>query len=683
MEVRNTANHVGVQAGAVHGDVHVHPARRVPRRLGAVPLLADAFQDRADLAAPAPGETTVLVGLGGVGKTQLAASQALAAEPGLGLLLWLTATSREAVLNGYATAVEELTGCQPKDPARLLAWLAEFPEPWLVVLDDVREPGHLAGLWPPHTPTGRTIVTTRRQDSALRGRHRRIVPVELFRAEQSEAYLAEKLAHAPELLPGAAALAADLGHLPLALAQAAAYLDDRAITCEQYRRRFADRRRSLGSLLPERCSLPDSHRDTVATTWSMSVELANSLEPAGLAVELLELASVFDPNGIPVSLFTADPAGPHTVDDVLAGLRCLHRLSLVTFDRNAPQPVVRVHALVQRVVREGLGDRGLQVKCGYAAGLLLEVWATAGPTDAALLRANTEAVHELLGEDIWQPPLYLVLVEAGTSLTHGGQTVAAISYFDQLCDTAAERLGHADKGTVICRFRQAEAYQYNGDTERALTLYGELAPVCARVNGEEHRSTLAAREGVAHCLGVLGDPAAALTLYREVLAVTTRLHGPGHPSIFRVRKAVADCYEDLADPDRALAELTAVLEDQLRVLSPDDESVLATRAAMVQCAARDGGSEAAMNAFRGLVAEYERVLGADSNNALVCRENMAVYAADAGHHDFARAEFRRLLNDHVRLHGPEHAYTRHIARLLAETEGTPRPDDPDGESPST
>jgi hypothetical protein len=134
------------------------------------------------------------------------------------------------------------------DPAegaiRFLAWLAEpHGRRWLIVLDDVAAPGDLAGLWPPSIVGGRVLVTTRRRDAALAAEGRRVVNVGLFTPEEAHRYLREKLGAEPGRLDEPERLAADLGYLPLALAQAAAYLIDRGLTCAGYRRRFAERKR--------------------------------------------------------------------------------------------------------------------------------------------------------------------------------------------------------------------------------------------------------------------------------------------------------------------------------------------------------------------------------------------------------------------------------------------------------
>jgi hypothetical protein len=104
-----------------------------------------------------------------------------------------------------------------------------------------------------------------------------MIDVGVFTPEEAHAYLQSALADQPHLLDGATDLAAAVGHLPLALAQASAYMLDRGLSCSDYQRRFHQRR--LASLVPEPGALPDEHQETVAATCSLSVEQANLLEP--------------------------------------------------------------------------------------------------------------------------------------------------------------------------------------------------------------------------------------------------------------------------------------------------------------------------------------------------------------------------------------------------------------------
>jgi len=307
-EEQAAAGHVHQEAHA-HGEARLYQAGRdqhfhqVPRpvtwpvRVGVVSPEADCYQSRVAtgrLSKITKGGGTavlcqVLSGLGGVGKTQLAAAQVrqLWQAGELDLVVWVPAGSRSAIVGGYAQAHTAVTGIDVPDAEQaasgLLAWLASTERRWLIVLDDLTDPGDLRGLWPPNLTGGRTIVTTRRRDAALAGAGRTLIDIDLFTPAEAKSYLQARLAARPNLVLGAAELARDLGYLPLALAQATAYLIDRGLTCAQYSERLANRRTRLAELVPEPGALPDDHRATVAATWSLSIELADSLVPAGLA----------------------------------------------------------------------------------------------------------------------------------------------------------------------------------------------------------------------------------------------------------------------------------------------------------------------------------------------------------------------------------------------------------------
>ena len=167
------------------------------------------------------------------------------------------------MVSGYAQAGAELCRADPGDPEQaartFLAWLTPKAGAracrWLVVLDDVADPDDLRGLWPPASPYGRTLVTTRRRDAALTGDGRRRIESACSRQAEAVAYLTTALAahgrHEPaERLT---ALAGDLGYLPLALSQAAAYLIDSGEDTAAYRGLLADRTTTLADTAPDSC----------------------------------------------------------------------------------------------------------------------------------------------------------------------------------------------------------------------------------------------------------------------------------------------------------------------------------------------------------------------------------------------------------------------------------------------
>ena len=276
--------------------------------------------------------------------------------------MWISATSRKKITTAYAEAAEGVTGEKSTDAdqaaARFLAWLRTAKRPWLIILDDLSRPDQLRDLWPPAALAGRTVVTTQRRDAALL-EGRKEVPVGLFTTAEAAQYLADKFEHRPDLAVGAGGLAAALGYLPLAMAQASAFILDREITCAEYCVRLANQRTRLSEVFPESSSLPDGQELAVAATWAVSMELADELRPKGLALPTLQIAAQLDPSGIPQSLFSnatvlkylrsrTHTTRPVTEADVHDTLNNLQRLSLVS----GISGWVLGHPLLWRIVRE-------------------------------------------------------------------------------------------------------------------------------------------------------------------------------------------------------------------------------------------------------------------------------------------------------------------------------------------
>jgi len=294
-----------------------------PLLSGLIPQLADAHVPRQETglglaASLAPGDTAVLIpdqeasrtlgGLGGTGKTQLALSvaHALWDRRALDLVLWLTPTSRDAVVTCYAQAMHDVSGMATEDgpevaAAHFLDWLAETDRPWLVILDDLADTAVLEGLWP-HGPQGRVLVTSRRAGTAVRAYRPRAVEVGPLSPREALAYLSGKLHGDPDQWIGALDLAGDLGFLPIALAQAAALMAETGLDCRQYRARVADRMQRLAG------GPAGAYPSIVASTWALATEFAEQIPPAGLARPALALAAMLDPNGIPGAVLTSQAA---------------------------------------------------------------------------------------------------------------------------------------------------------------------------------------------------------------------------------------------------------------------------------------------------------------------------------------------------------------------------------------
>ena len=634
---------------------------------GPAPGLAESFQPRSELREViAKGLTSggavlsqvVAAGNGGVGKTQLAA--AVFHESNADLAVWVTATTRSTIVAGYAGIAAEIEPTWArlsleKAAEQFLAWLRDTQQSWLVVLDDVADPADLRHLRP-HGPAGAVLITTRRRDLRVGIP----VDVDVFTPEESLAYLTQQLrttgGQRSNVLDGADLLATDLGHLPVALSQAAAVVDFDGITCADYRAQH-----DLSSLRPT-----DDYAHPVARTWKAAIERADAMEPVGQASQALELAAVLDPNGIPQEVWTDQG------DDMRRALRNLHALHLVTHEPNGGPTSVRIHALVQQAVLHVTAHTPEVVR--HAADRLLAIWPTI-EKDRPLsrsLRANTEALTAHAG--LWQPAAHPVLAKSGTSLGKTGLAAEAVTYFDELGQTASRMLGSDHPFTLTTRGNLARWQGEAGDPAGAALAFQEVIRECHRVLGSDDTKTLIYRSHLAYWQGRSGDRAAAIEGLDELLVDCSRVFGPKHPGTLMNHVNLARWQGQSGDRSGAERLLHQVLADYLTVVGPDHHHTLVTRRELARLRGEGGEPAAAAKAFEDIVADYERILGADHPHTLATHSNLAHWRGEAGDVAAAVRGFEESLQRHTSILGPGHPHTIDAERSLEEWKarrGTP------------
>ncbi|MEU2270931.1 tetratricopeptide repeat protein [Streptomyces olindensis] len=713
VRVSGTGNAMAARGGIANtGYIHTLTVQRMPRepaawphQVGVIPAPARAFQHRAEAArlrAAVEGGGTavlsqVLTGMGGVGKTQLAADYARTAwdEKSVDVLFWVTASAQSSVVSGYAQAGVELCRADPDDPdlaaKQFLAWLApkhgQRPCRWLVVLDDVADPsdlivhpddpGNRYSLWPPASPHGRVLLTTRRRDAALFGDGRRRIEVGLFTPAESAEYLTEALKAQGRTEPAdqLAALADDLGHLPLALAQAAAYLIDSGETAVTYRNLLADRDTTLTDLAPD--SLPDEQATVLAAAWSLSIDRADTLRPAGLARPMLHLAAMLDANGIPQRVLTGETARAHlaahrtaggptsepvpvSVSDAVRALRALDRLSLIDHQPDTPHQAVRIHQLIQHATRDTHTPHQNDQAARTAADALVAAWPEIErDTDLAqTLRANAAALTGLAEDVLYESDgVHAVLVRVGASLGVTGQVAAAVEYFQRIAGVAHGRLGPDHPHTLAVRGELANWRGEAGDVVGAAATSAEVLEHMERVLGNDHFATLAARCTVARFRGEAGDAAGAAASLAGLLADQVRVLGDEDPYILAVRGELVRWRWRAGDAAGAMDASAELLEHLVRVRGNDDVITLSTRGNIACFRGEAGDAAGAAAAFAELLTDQVRVLGEDHPDTLTTRHNLACFRGEAGDAAGAAAAFAELLTDRVRVLGENHPST--------------------------
>ncbi|NUS88940.1 MAG: tetratricopeptide repeat protein [Streptomyces sp.] len=591
-------------------------------RLDAATGIEDGHE--ADGAVP-----VVVHGLGGMGKSTLALHYAHRHRDRYNPVWWIPAESAAtiglglAALAAHLNPYADLTAASGAEAAAWATTWLQAHDGWLLVFDDAAVPGDLAPLLGSLT-TGRHLITSRRAT----GWHHLARPVTLDTLTPDAALdLLMRITDSTDdgAAPELAELAAELGHLPLALEQAAAYIQHTALTPAAYLARL--RRHPARMFATTASASADSGQQrTIARIWQLTLDAIAARDP--LAVEILRTAAWFGPDDVPRDLAEALDDDPIAVDEALA---LLHAYSMITLTPRA----FAVHRLVQAVARTpdpADPHRGADAIDG-ARRRAAELLAAALPEDPLFNVAGWPRWRELLphieayaalteptAPDQDDEAIDRVLFEASAFVLGEGRTDRAVAFAERSV-AASERLRGPDHPrTLSSRSYLASACRSAGDLDRATPLHERNLADCERVLGPDHPDTLASRSNLAHLYALTGDPDRAAPLHERNLADYERTLGADHPHTLASRANLATVHRSAGDLDRALPLLTRNLADHERILGPDHPETLTARSNLAYAYELAGDPDRAVPLHERVLADRERVLGAAHPHTELARD---------------------------------------------------------------
>jgi len=610
--------------------VQSQPVRLAPRPVflaGREELLAE-LNTRLS-AGDSPGLRIVaLCGLAGAGKTSMAVEYAhrhLAEVR----LAWQFAAEDSAVLVAEFGELAAQLGARDvldaRDPVSTVhGVLAAYPAEWLLVFDNAPDRAAVEPFLPPAGP-GRVLVTS--QSALWPPGQGMDVPV--LDPEAAAGFLAARTGDPNR--QAAADLAAELGGLPLALEQGAAYLQATGGSLAGYLATFRQRREDLFAR-----GAPTGYGKTIATTWSLAFGRLESSVPS--AVSLLRLLACCAAEAIPLSLLLqprpglteklgADVVPPLVplLDDPLAtgdAIAALRRFSLVT---PAGDGSVSVHRLVQAVTA-GQMPADLAGQWRQAAAALIEAAIPADtdppetwPVCAALLpHAQAALADDSAG-----------MMRIANYLGERGSRAAARDLQQRIVDARVLALGPDHPDTLTARAGLAWWTGDAGDAAEARDQYAALLPAMERVLGPEHPDTLGARADLALWTGDTGDAAAARDQYAALLPVYERALGPDHPDTLMARHNLASFTGRAGDAAAARDQYAALLPVREQVLGPEHPDTLSNRHNLARWTRQAGDPAAARDMLAGLLPVRERVLGPEHPDTLRARADLARWTGEA------------------------------------------------------
>jgi tetratricopeptide (TPR) repeat protein len=367
-------------------------------------------------------------------------------------------------------------------------WL-EQNSGWLLVFDNAGEPADVREYLP-RSAGGHVIITSR---NPAWGAVAKPMGVQVFERPTSVEFLLKRTGDADQEAAGK--LAEALGDLPLALEQAAAYIEATGGNVSGYLRMFRERRAEL-------LKRPSPSSDTtVATTWEMSFQQVERRSPPAAA--LLNLCAFLAPDDIPLDIVRQAPELPESLAEAVAdpvqfgdAIAALRRFSLVSRSGDT----LSVHRLVQAVTRERLAEEARKR------------WA------AAAVRTVNDA-FPLDSDDVrtW-PACSRLLAHALVAADHA-----------EALKVAADQTGRL--------LNQAGGYlQGRAEFARARGCFQRALKIDEAAYGPDHPKVAIRVINLGSVLHDQGDLAGARACFERALGIRRRFLGEDHPKTALVRR---------------------------------------------------------------------------------------------------------------------------------------------------
>ncbi|WZH46765.1 P-loop containing nucleoside triphosphate hydrolase protein [Fusarium acuminatum] len=527
----------------------------------------------------------------------------------------------------------------------------------------------------PKYRNGKILVTSRSLDVAekLTGTHKNIFQVSIMDVDQGLQLLCNKLVG--ECDEGVVIeLLRDLDFIPLAITQAAAYINRRSPleSVETYLTTF--RESDLNKRSPLNRDAGDLRRNetvsnSVITTWQVTFEHVRREKPS--AAKLLSFMSFFNPHSIPLfvlhdfstaSIPEADTETASFEDD----LDVLRGCSLVTVTASAD--LCEMHAMVQACTRIWVSASDgvehwkrlfLQLMCKNFPNGSVETW-----PNCKLLLPHIELVTEVEPPQEDLQDWTYQLGRCGRFMNGTGNLRESERVYKRLVTVYSATLGEDHKTTLESKHCLALLYVGQGRNIEAEQIFKELLDTNKMVSQEEDLEIWRIMYSLALVHVAQGRMKEAEAIYTRLVETLTRVSGREHPDTLRYQVELASTLIGQNRANDADEILVPVLAMQKKVLGEEHLDTLLTMSRLaLSYGGQDRYEEAEDIAVRVLEA-YTRIYGKEHPVCLLETNILAKLYWKQGRLSAAEDILAPSVILQKKVLGKEHPSTRDSMELL-------------------
>jgi len=561
----------------------------------------------------------------------------------------------------------------------------------------------------PFSRKGSILFTTRNQKAAVKEAGVNVIRISEMSKSDSQKLLETSLIN-KSLTEGkdvTANLLNNLTHLPLAIKQAAAYMNENVMSVSEYLALYEGNDDDLLHLLSEEFEDQGRYREVknpIASTWLISFRQISSRDQ--LAEEYLCFMSCVAQQDIPFSLLP-----PATKRKQLEAIGTLSSYAFIT-KRNG-QDSYEIHRLVQIAMHNWLKTKGqMSLWSGKALIQVAKVfpfpehenratWTTYLPHAQRVLSfqeyfGNLEESHrELLSNVGWcfkvngkyaeaeqmlRQTLKLrkkVLDEKHPStldsmnnlaivLDSQGKYEKAEQMHRQTLTLMKKMLGEEHPSTLDSMNNLAEVLRSQGKYEKAEQMHRQTLTLKKKMLGEEHSSTLDSMNNLAIVLDSQGKYEKADQMHRQTLTLKKKVLGEEHPSTLDSMNNLAEVLRSQGKYEKAEQMHRQTLTLKKKVLDEEHPSTLDSMNNLAAVLHNQEKYEKAEQMNRQTLELRKKMLGKEHPDTLVSMNNLALVLESQGKYEKAKQMHRQTLELRKKVLDKEHPHTLDSMNNLAE-----------------
>jgi tetratricopeptide (TPR) repeat protein len=416
-------------------------------------------------------------------------------------------------------------------------------------------------------------------------------------------------------------LSKELGHHPLAIAQAATYMNTFHLPVSEYLRYFEDQQTARRLLKFE---APDFTRDkgweSLYSTWKISFDRIQ--EKNTLAADVLALMSFLDPDAIPMFLLAREFTDKLSLSEAISTLRAMSLIS-----PNNEGRTYAIHRLIQLFMQNWLESQGsrprfLSMSLHLLARLFPADQYEGYDTSSVLLPHATKVLSlEGVSEDDSLTRAEL-LDKVSQYELRLGRLQDAEKFAREAFRIKSRLLGSTGREAASCQVHLARVLlalgKYREARESATESFKSFQAIDSR-----SADILSSMDSLAEVLRHQGEYGEAEQMHLKTLRLKEKVLGESHPDTLTSMANLASTYRNQGRWEEAEQLEVQVMERSKAKLGEDHPDTLMSMNNLASTYHNQGRWELAEQLFVQVMETSKTKLGADHPSTLTSMNNLA------------------------------------------------------------